>query len=192
MDQRLRELAPWHLETKFLRLDSEKAPFFVKKLQVRGIPWPVAISGLGVFFSRTVEQGSRDGLRKPGQSEVVAGESLALFLSSQMILRDSRVPLRMKGNRRVSTFLVFYRSCFLLFAFFLLLLAFCPFSHCSLPIFFCIVVFSSFCLCALFPLSFAFPLFCLFLPSFSSFFYALVFCFNLALLSFIFPGSMVR
>lgn len=34
MDMRLAELAPRHLETKFLRIDAEKAPFFVQKLQV--------------------------------------------------------------------------------------------------------------------------------------------------------------
>lgn len=34
MDMRLGELAPRHLETKFLRIDAEKAPFFVQKLQV--------------------------------------------------------------------------------------------------------------------------------------------------------------
>ncbi|CAN0408120.1 unnamed protein product [Ectocarpus sp. 8 AP-2014] len=36
MDMRLGELAPRHLETKFLRIDAEKAPFFVQKLQARG------------------------------------------------------------------------------------------------------------------------------------------------------------
>ena len=34
MDLRLSELAPRHLESKFLRIDAEKAPFFVQKLQV--------------------------------------------------------------------------------------------------------------------------------------------------------------
>lgn len=33
MDMRLGELAPRHLETKFVRIDAEKAPFFVQKLQ---------------------------------------------------------------------------------------------------------------------------------------------------------------
>ncbi|CAM9435435.1 unnamed protein product [Ectocarpus sp. 6 AP-2014] len=37
MDMRLGELAPRHLETKFLRIDAEKAPFFVQKLQARGV-----------------------------------------------------------------------------------------------------------------------------------------------------------
>ncbi|CAN0500292.1 unnamed protein product [Scytosiphon promiscuus] len=34
MDLRLSELAPRHLESKFLRIDAEKCPFFVEKLQV--------------------------------------------------------------------------------------------------------------------------------------------------------------
>eukprot|EP00903_Cladosiphon_okamuranus_P007921 g7649.t1 len=38
MDMRLGELAPRHLETKFLRIDAEKAPFFVQKLQVKILP----------------------------------------------------------------------------------------------------------------------------------------------------------
>ncbi|CAM9366368.1 unnamed protein product [Hapterophycus canaliculatus] len=38
MDMRLAELAPRHLETKFLRIDAEKAPFFVQKLQVKILP----------------------------------------------------------------------------------------------------------------------------------------------------------
>lgn len=35
MDIRLAELAPRHLESKFLRIDAEKTQFFVQKLQVR-------------------------------------------------------------------------------------------------------------------------------------------------------------
>lgn len=42
MDMRLGELAPRHLESKFLRINAEKAPFFVQKLQV-----PSASQGRG-------------------------------------------------------------------------------------------------------------------------------------------------
>lgn len=38
MDARLRTLAPLHLETRFVRIDAEKAPFFVDKLQIRVLP----------------------------------------------------------------------------------------------------------------------------------------------------------
>ena len=47
MDMRLGELAPRHLETKFLRIDAEKAPFFVQKLQV----CVYVAGGRRVFFS---------------------------------------------------------------------------------------------------------------------------------------------
>lgn len=45
MDMRLGELAPRHLETKFLRIDAEKAPFFVQKLQARGVVYEARSSG---------------------------------------------------------------------------------------------------------------------------------------------------
>ena len=38
LDHHLSKLAPLHLETKFLRLDANKAPFFVAKLQIRTLP----------------------------------------------------------------------------------------------------------------------------------------------------------
>eukprot|EP00163_Fabomonas_tropica_P009787 TRINITY_DN1968_c0_g1_i1.p1 TRINITY_DN1968_c0_g1~~TRINITY_DN1968_c0_g1_i1.p1 ORF type:complete len:202 (+),score=68.19 TRINITY_DN1968_c0_g1_i1:276-881(+) len=38
MDKRLRELVPQHKETKFVKIDPEKAPFFVVKLQIKTLP----------------------------------------------------------------------------------------------------------------------------------------------------------
>ncbi|KAL0220305.1 hypothetical protein RCL1_000159 [Eukaryota sp. TZLM3-RCL] len=38
MDQHLRILAPKHLETKFLRIEASKAPFFVQKLKIQVLP----------------------------------------------------------------------------------------------------------------------------------------------------------
>ncbi|CAM9910203.1 unnamed protein product, partial [Ectocarpus sp. 12 AP-2014] len=49
MDMRLGDLAPRHLETKFLRIDAEKAPFFVQKLQVKILPTVICfIDGVAV------------------------------------------------------------------------------------------------------------------------------------------------
>ncbi|CAN0044278.1 unnamed protein product [Ascophyllum nodosum] len=49
MDMRLGELAPRHLESKFLRIDAEKTPFFVQKLQVKILPTIVCfIDGIAV------------------------------------------------------------------------------------------------------------------------------------------------
>ena len=38
MDHHLKIIAAQHLECKFLKMDSEKAPFFVKKLQIKTLP----------------------------------------------------------------------------------------------------------------------------------------------------------
>lgn len=49
MDMRLGELAPRHLESKFLRIDAEKTPFFVEKLQVKILPTVICfIDGIAV------------------------------------------------------------------------------------------------------------------------------------------------
>ena len=48
MDMRLGELAPRHLESKFLRIDAEKTPFFVQKLQVE----PSSSGGYFFIFPR--------------------------------------------------------------------------------------------------------------------------------------------
>lgn len=42
LDMHLQRLAPRHLECKFLKLNAEKAPFFVEKLQIRVLPTIVA------------------------------------------------------------------------------------------------------------------------------------------------------
>lgn len=38
VDERLKVLAPLHLETRFARIDAEKAPFFVSKLAIKVLP----------------------------------------------------------------------------------------------------------------------------------------------------------
>ncbi|CAM9333115.1 unnamed protein product [Discosporangium mesarthrocarpum] len=49
MDARLAEVAPRHLETKIIKINAEKAPFFVNKLQVRVLPTVVCfINGVAV------------------------------------------------------------------------------------------------------------------------------------------------
>lgn len=49
MDEHLAALAPVHLETRFLRIDVEHAPFLVEKLKVRVLPCVIAfVDGVGV------------------------------------------------------------------------------------------------------------------------------------------------
>lgn len=53
MIQHLGRLAPQHVECKFLKLDAEKAPFFVDKLAVRVLPSVVCFRD-GVAFPERV------------------------------------------------------------------------------------------------------------------------------------------
>lgn len=49
MDTHLAALAPLHLETRFLKIDVEHAPFLVEKLKVKVLPCVIAfVDGMGV------------------------------------------------------------------------------------------------------------------------------------------------
>ena len=49
MDQHLEELAPLHLQTKFLKIDVEQAPFLVQRLSIKVLPCVIAfVDGIGV------------------------------------------------------------------------------------------------------------------------------------------------
>lgn len=49
MDEHLSALAPAHLQTRFLRIDVEHAPFLVEKLKVKVLPCVIAfVDGVGV------------------------------------------------------------------------------------------------------------------------------------------------
>ena len=53
MDHHLRNLAPKHLETRFMKIDAAKTPFFVDKLHIRVIPTVVVFKD-GVATARLV------------------------------------------------------------------------------------------------------------------------------------------
>ncbi|XP_020257385.1 thioredoxin domain-containing protein PLP3B-like isoform X1 [Asparagus officinalis] len=53
MDKHLKALAPQHINTKFIKLDAENAPFFVTKLGVKTLPC-VILFRKGVAFDRIV------------------------------------------------------------------------------------------------------------------------------------------
>lgn len=53
MDKHLKALAPQHMNTKFIKLDAENAPFFVTKLGVKTLPC-VILFRKGVAFDRIV------------------------------------------------------------------------------------------------------------------------------------------
>ncbi|KAK6924404.1 Thioredoxin domain [Dillenia turbinata] len=53
MDKHLKSLAPRHLDTKFIKLDAENAPFFVTKLAIKTLPCVVLFRN-GIAFERIV------------------------------------------------------------------------------------------------------------------------------------------
>ncbi|XP_077224939.1 thioredoxin domain-containing protein PLP3B-like [Tasmannia lanceolata] len=53
MDKHLKSLAPRHLDTKFIKLDAENAPFFVAKLAVKTLPC-VVLFRKGIATDRVV------------------------------------------------------------------------------------------------------------------------------------------
>ncbi|KAM0936131.1 putative Thioredoxin domain-containing protein [Dioscorea sansibarensis] len=62
MDKHLKALAPLHIDTKFIKLDAENAPFFVAKLAVKTLPCVILFRN-GIAFDRIVgfqDLGSKD------------------------------------------------------------------------------------------------------------------------------------
>ncbi|KAG1334533.1 thioredoxin domain-containing protein PLP3A [Cocos nucifera] len=62
MDKHLKALAPLHIDTKFIKLDAENAPFFVTKLAVKTLPCIILFKN-GIAFDRLVgfqDLGSKD------------------------------------------------------------------------------------------------------------------------------------
>ncbi|GAB2226919.1 hypothetical protein Droror1_Dr00008717 [Drosera rotundifolia] len=53
MDKHLKSLAPKYIDTKFIKLDAENAPFFVSKLSVKTLPC-VIFFRKGIAFERLI------------------------------------------------------------------------------------------------------------------------------------------
>ncbi|KAG0453989.1 hypothetical protein HPP92_025293 [Vanilla planifolia] len=53
MDKHLRALAPVHIDAKFIKLDAEKAPFFVKKLAIKTLPCVILLRN-GIVSDRLI------------------------------------------------------------------------------------------------------------------------------------------
>ncbi|KAJ0988595.1 hypothetical protein J5N97_006951 [Dioscorea zingiberensis] len=53
VDKHLKALAPLHIDTKFIKLDAENAPFFVTKLAVQTLPCVILFRN-GIAFDRIV------------------------------------------------------------------------------------------------------------------------------------------
>lgn len=62
MDKHLKALAPLHIDTKFIKLDAENAPFFVTKLAIKTLPCVILFKN-GIAVDRLVgfqDLGSKD------------------------------------------------------------------------------------------------------------------------------------
>lgn len=70
MDKHLQILAKKHPETKFLKLNAEKSPFFVKKLGIKVIPTVVLFEKNGVAFDRIIGFEGFDGEDECETSEI--------------------------------------------------------------------------------------------------------------------------
>lgn len=83
MDKHLALLAPQHPEAKFIKIDAEKAPFFVGKLQVQVLPTLVFFEE-GVAKERLQGfQGLADGMAKGKEDEFPTSKVRPSFRSKR-------------------------------------------------------------------------------------------------------------
>ncbi|XVF15811.1 hypothetical protein REPUB_Repub09cG0188500 [Reevesia pubescens] len=83
MDKHLKALAPKHMDTKFIKLDAENAPFFVAKLAVKTLPC-VVIFRKGIAVDRLV------GFQDLGGKDDFATRMLELVLIKKGIMREKK------------------------------------------------------------------------------------------------------
>ena len=81
MHMHLGKIAPAHLETKFLKLDAEKAPFFVEKLRIRVLPTVIGFHNGVAMDDRVIGfQNLTDGLTFGCESEFPTSAVRQFFL----------------------------------------------------------------------------------------------------------------
>ena len=86
IDHHLSILAPQHVEARFCKIDANKSPFFVQKLQVQVMPTVVLFKD-GVAFGRLVGfDGLTEGLAKGKENEFKT-EALAQWLGEAGIIK---------------------------------------------------------------------------------------------------------
>lgn len=83
MDKHLKSLAPKHLDTKFIKLDSENAPFFVAKLGVKTLPC-VILFRKGVAVDRLV------GFQDLGAKDDFSTKTLEVLLQKKGIISEKK------------------------------------------------------------------------------------------------------
>ena len=86
VDMHLKEIAHYHPEARFVKLDSEKAPFFIKKLQIQVLPTIV-------FF--------KDGVavdRITGFEEIGGTDDFQTVQLSRRIVKSGIIKAKLKGE----------------------------------------------------------------------------------------------
>lgn len=83
VDKHLKTLAPKHVDTKFLKLDAENAPFFVAKLAIKTLPCVILFRN-GVAGDRFV------GFQELGGKDDFSTKTLEIFLIKKGIISESK------------------------------------------------------------------------------------------------------
>lgn len=83
MDKHLKALAPRHMDTKFIKLDAENAPFFVNKLGVKTLPC-VILFRKGIAIDRLI------GFQDLGTKDDFSTRTLESLLIKKGIISDKK------------------------------------------------------------------------------------------------------
>ncbi|KAJ0049484.1 hypothetical protein Pint_15102 [Pistacia integerrima] len=83
MDKHLKALAPKHIDTKFIKLDAENAPFFVTKLGVKTLPC-VVLFRKGIAVDRLV------GFQDLGGKDDFTIKTLEAILTKKGIISEKK------------------------------------------------------------------------------------------------------
>ncbi|KAJ4717833.1 Thioredoxin domain-containing protein [Melia azedarach] len=83
MDKHLKALAPKHIDTKFIKLDAENAPFFITKLQVKTLPCVILFRN-GIAIDRVV------GFQDLGGKDDFSTRTLEVLLTKKGIISEKK------------------------------------------------------------------------------------------------------
>lgn len=83
MDKHLSALAPLHVDTKFIKLDAENAPFFVTKLAIKTLPCVILFRN-GIGFDRIV------GFEDLGAKDDFTAKALENLLKRKGIINERK------------------------------------------------------------------------------------------------------
>ncbi|KAI4381732.1 hypothetical protein MLD38_007779 [Melastoma candidum] len=83
MDKHLKSLAPRHVDTKFIKLDAENAPFFVAKLAIKTLPCVI-------LFRKGIAEDRLVGFQDLGGKDDFTTRSLEALLIKKAIISEKK------------------------------------------------------------------------------------------------------